>query len=148
MDYIREATPDSLKYIIKDWFETVTLYDSKILDAKVTPLENGKYQVDIDFLVSKYRSGGQGNRVFENENGESLSYFDSLKNDTIQSLPLADYIEIGVLNGEKELYLKKHKITEIENRISLILNEKPTEVGVDIFGLLIDIKRNDNRKKI
>jgi hypothetical protein len=30
----------------------------------------------------------------------------------------------------------------------LILDEKPTEVGVDIFGLLIDIDRRDNRWRI
>jgi ABC-2 type transport system permease protein len=62
-------------------------------------------------------------------------------------LPLADYIEIGILNGDKELYLKKHKVTQIKNQISLIVDEYPTEVGIDIFGLLIDVKRADNLKK-
>ncbi|MCR9287769.1 M1 family aminopeptidase [Saprospiraceae bacterium] len=147
MNYIREATPDSLKYIIKDWFETVTLYDSKIVDAKISPLKNGQFQIDLDFQVSKYRSEDKGIKVFEDEKGASISYHDTDKDETIQSLPLADYIEIGILNGDKELYLKKHKVTQIKNQISLIVDEYPTEVGIDIFGLLIDVKRADNLKK-
>src|SRR5690606_26112753 len=30
VDYIRAATPDSLRYLIKDMFETITLYNNKV----------------------------------------------------------------------------------------------------------------------
>jgi ABC-2 type transport system permease protein len=69
---------------------------------------------------------------------------------------LEDYIDIGIfteddLDGKKKeriLYLKKHKITEINNKISIIVNEKPTEVGVDPFNKLIDTQSDDNRQKL
>ena len=49
---------------------------------------------------------------------------------------------------EKMLYLKKHKITEINNKLTLIVDEKPTEVGVDPYNKLIDSQSEDNRKKL
>ena len=49
---------------------------------------------------------------------------------------------------ERVLYLKKHKITQINNKISIIVDDKPIEVGVDPFNKLIDTQSNDNRKKL
>ena len=40
-----------------------------------------------------------------------------------------DYIDIGVFNDDdEELYMKKHKITSINNKLSIVLDEKPYEV--------------------
>ena len=74
----------------------------------------------------------------------------------ILSVPLNDYIDIGIfgekdVDGKKEeveLYLKKHKITQINNKISLIVDKKPVEVGVDPYNKLIDTKSDDNRRKL
>ena len=103
VNYLREATPDSLQYVIKDMFETITLYKNRITNTKVTELENGTYQVDIEFE--------------------------------------------GIMK-EKLLYLKKHKVTSINNKLTIIVNEKPIEVGVDPYNKLIDSQSDDNRKKI
>ena len=48
---------------------------------------------------------------------------------------------------EVELYLQKHKITQIHNKITIIVDKKPTEVGVDPYNKLIDTKSDDNRRK-
>jgi ABC-2 type transport system permease protein len=72
------------------------------------------------------------------------------------SLQLKDFIDIGVFTEEevdgkmkeKQLYLKKHKITTINNKVSIILDQKPTEVGVDPYNKLIDRNSGDNRKKM
>ena len=69
---------------------------------------------------------------------------------------LQDYIDIGVFTTtevdgkqkETELYLQKRKITAIDNKISIIVDEKPTEVGVDPYNKLIDRNSNDNRQKL
>jgi ABC-2 type transport system permease protein len=71
------------------------------------------------------------------------------------SVHLEDYIDIGIfaeeeVDGEKkeiELYLKKHKITSIHNKITIIVDQKPIEVGVDPYNKLIDTKSDDNRRK-
>ena len=156
LDYIREVTPDSLNYVIKDMFETVTLYKNRVLDSKITELANGKFQVDIEFEVSKYRNDEKGKRFYGEQVGDTLTYKTDKKKRPILSVSLADYIDIGIfteeeIDGEKkekELYLQKHKITQINNKISIIVDEKPTEVGVDPYNKLIDTKSDDNRRKL
>ena len=156
VNYIREVTPDTLKYVIKDMFETITLYKNRIVKVKSTELENGKYQVDIEFEVSKYRNDEKGKKFYGEKVGDTLSYKTEKMSKPILSLPLADYIDLGVFSEEeidgkkkeKQLYFRKHKITKIHNKITLILDEKPIEVGIDPYNKLIDTKSDDNRRKI
>ena len=155
VDYIKKATPDSLQYVIKDMFETITLYKNRIVDVKSTELENGKYQVSIEFNVSKYRNDEKGKKYYGEKVGDSISYKTDKMKKLEYSVPLADYIDIGIfgkeeIDGKKKetiLYLKKHKITTINNRIELTVDQKPTEVGIDPFNKLIDINSNDNRRE-
>jgi len=126
VEHIKAATPDSLQYLITDLFETITLYDNQMTSAKVTALSNGKYEVDLAFSVKKYRRGAKD-----------------------EILPLNDYLDIGLFgeNG-KELYLRKHKIMQQENKLTLIVEEQPMEVGVDPYVKMIDKEGKDNRKLI
>ena len=164
VDYIREVTPDSLQYIIRDMFETITMYDNSIIDVTSTKLNNGTYQVDIEFNVIKYRNDKKGVHYYGEQVGDTdtISYQSDAMNTPVMSLPLADYIDIGIF-GEKdgdvrsdgkskknevELYLRKHKITSINNKVRLIVDQKPIEVGIDPYNKLIDKKSRDNRKKL
>ncbi|MGG8495525.1 ABC transporter permease/M1 family aminopeptidase [Tenacibaculum sp. TC6] len=156
VDYIKKAVPDSLQYTIKDMFETVTLYRNRIVDVSSKELGNGTYQVDIEFDVSKYRNDDNGKIYYGEQKGDTISYSDEKMKKPILSVPLNDYIDIGVfgeetVNGKKkevELYLKKHKISQIHNKLSIIVNKKPVEVGVDPYNKLIDTKSDDNRRKL
>ena len=156
VDYIKGVTPDTLQYVIKDMFETITLYRNRVLDVKTTELDNGKYQVEIEFEVSKYRNDEKGKRYYGEQVGDTLSYKTDKMKKPILSVPLADYIDIGVfteveIDGEtevKELYLQKHKITQINNKIIIVVDEKPTEVGVDPYNKLIDTQSEDNRMRL
>ncbi|GAA4975498.1 M1 family aminopeptidase [Algibacter aquimarinus] len=153
VNHIREVTPDSLQYTIKDMFETITVYENRIKDVTSTELENGKYQLDIEFEVSKYRNDEKGKKVYN----DSITYKTEDMRKPIISVPLADYIDVGVFaedeseDGEKtevELYLKKHKITEINNKVTIIVDKLPVEVGVDPYNKLIDTNSNDNRRRL
>jgi len=148
VNYIREVTPDSLQYLIEDMFEKITMYDNKVISFKTTALENGKFQVDLEFNVVKYRNDEKGRRFYSDNKTDSISYTSEDVLSPQFSLPLKDYIEVGIFGEEKglELYLKKHKITEINNRITLIVDQKPIEVGVDPYNKLIDRNAIDNRK--
>jgi ABC-2 type transport system permease protein len=87
--------------------------------------------------------------------GDTLTYTSKESTKPILSVPLKDYIDIGIFTEEEiegkkkevELYLKKHKITQIHNKITIIVDKKPTEVGVDPYNKLIDTKSDDNRRK-
>lgn len=155
VDHIRRATPDSLQYLIKDMFETITLYNNRVSKVTSKELPNGKYQVDIEFKVAKYRTDKKGKRVYEDAGGKTLS--DGTSKKDLKSLPLADYIEVGVFGEKKkkgnyeydnEIYLKQYKINKISNKISVIVDEKPVEVGVDPYNKLIDTDSNDNRRGV
>lgn len=156
VDELNAATPDSLKYIINDMFETITLYDNRVEKATSKKLANGTYEVKIDFLVSKYKANENGKRIFKDDSGKTLTFKRKDGNYTIESYPLNDYIEIGVFGEktvkgkkkDKELYLKKVKIDKINNSATIIVNEKPLEVGVDPYNKLIDTQSDDNRIKI
>ncbi|MBU3010049.1 ABC transporter permease [Polaribacter vadi] len=156
LDYIKEATPDSLQYVIKDMFETITLYKNRILEVTSTELENGKYQVDIEFEVIKYRNDEKGKKFYGENVGDTLTFTPKDKKKPILSVKLEDYIDIGIfgekevdgVNKEVELYLQKHKITQINNKISIIVDKKPVEVGVDPYNKLIDTQSTDNRQKL
>lgn len=154
VEHIRKGTPEELQYLIEDMFETITLYDNKVEKVTSKKLADGKYQVDIDFVVSKYRSSDKGKRSFKDEDGKSLTYKGKT---TIESYPLNDFVEVGIF-GEKtkkgkfelenELYNKKYKIDKINNKLTIIVDEKPIEVGVDPYNKLIDTNSDDNRMKI
>lgn len=155
VNHLKANTPANLQYLITDMFETITLYDNKVDKVAVKPLKDGKYQVDISFIVSKYRTTPKGTQIYTDAKGKTLVGKDGKK--TIKSYPLNDYVEVGVFGAktvkgaheyENELYNKKYVINKINNTISIIVDKKPVEVGVDPYNKLIDRDSNDNRKKV
>lgn len=153
---LKKATPDSLQYVINDMFETITLYDNRVSEVSSRKLPNGKYEVKIQYEVSKYKADDTGKRIFKDAKGKTLTYADKRAKNKLESYPLNDYIEIGVFaqqdnkgkKTDKELYLKKVKINKINNTVTVVVNEKPTEVGVDPYNKLIDTNSDDNRRKL
>jgi len=155
VDLLKEHVPDSLQYLIKDMFETITLYDNKVVSVSSKKLANNKYQVDIEFNISKYRAGDKGEKSFEDKKGTALKYTGG--KEEIESLPLADYIEVAIFGEpkgketkatENEIYNKRYKIDKINNKISIIVDQKPFEVGIDPYNKLIDTNSDDNRMKL
>jgi ABC-2 type transport system permease protein len=156
VNLLKENTPDSLQYLVKDMFETITLYDNSVSEAKYKTLEDGRYEVTMNTNVSKYRSSEKGEKEFTSSSGDSLSL--EIDGQEIKSLPLKDYIEVGVFGKKKELkngvkkenvlYLKKHLITEIQNEFKIIVDELPVEAGIDPYNKLIDTNSGDNRMEV
>lgn len=74
MEYIYGHTPDSLRYLVHDMFEAITVYDIKAREAEMEQLEDGRYRVTLTGDVQKF-------------------YADSLGNETPASLN--DWIDVG-----------------------------------------------------
>lgn len=143
VDYLRTATPDTLQYMITDMFEHITLYDNELVSAQTLELENGKWQVDIELLASKYRCDEKGNQLIADD---MLHYQQDDPEKAKVSMPMSDYLEIGVFGADgEELYLTKHKFNLIHNQLSIVVDGKPAEVGVDPYHKLIDRESEDNR---
>jgi hypothetical protein len=124
LQYIKEATPSRLRYIIADWFETITLNDNRGIQATREKLPDGKYLVKFQFEARKFRADEKG--------GE-------------QAVELNDYIPFGVFDAErKELYLQKHLITPGTKELEFTVDGLPEKVGIDPHYLLIDKNTKDN----
>lgn len=156
LEHVKRATPDSLQYLVTDMFETITLYDNKVIEASVEEkAENGTFKVSMNIQVAKYKTSPLGEELYEDEFGNSLNFV-AKENDSIRSFPLKDYIEIGIfgeeeIDGKKEekiLYLQKLRFTEIDNELEILVDEKPKSVGIDPYNKLIDRNSFDNRKKL
>jgi ABC-2 type transport system permease protein len=131
---IRAATPDSLKYVIADLFDYITLYELKTDSAASNPTPDGRWRVDLWVNAKKLRS-------------------DSLGHET--EVPMNDWIDIGVFgqpakgqvapdkNGI-ELYLQKHRIISGAQHLQVVLDAKPSSAGIDPLHKLIDRYVQDN----
>lgn len=131
LDYFRAVTPDSLQYIIKDLFETITLFENRVVDANYKKVGD-EYVVNIDVSAIKYRADSLGNE---------------------SKIPIDDWIDIGVLGKDetgkdKLLYLKKHKVNQEEMSFEVRVKELPVKAGIDPINKLIDRNPDDNRKEV
>jgi hypothetical protein len=132
--YLREVVPAEFEYLIEDMFETITIFDISIDDATFYVQEDGTYRVTVRVHGRKLRSDGRG---FESE------------------VPISDWIDIGVF-GEREpgvgdlgkvLFLEKRRVTETNTTFDLIVEGRPTRVGIDPYNKLIDRNPKDNVKR-
>jgi len=151
--HLEKNTPDSLKYLVEDMFKSITLYDNYIEKADFSVNSDSTFTVNIEAVVSKYKSNKKGKRLYT-RGLDSLIFVK--EKDTIKSWPLKDYIEIGIFteaieNGdkfEKPIYLKKVLIDSIYNKFEIKVDKKPIEVGIDPYNKLIDTKSSDNRQTL
>ena len=75
LDFLRHLepqVPDSLQYLITDWFKEITLYDNRMKEANYKKLDNGKYEVTLERLYSQKRM------KFNKENSSITIQLDSL----------------------------------------------------------------------
>ncbi len=134
IDEIRAVTPEHLQYVIEDLFETITLYENKVVEATYEELPDGRYKVQMELAARKLRADGQGQE---------------------SEVPVADWIDVAVFSREKVdgkdeekvLYFEKHHLTEATTQVELVVDAKPVEVGIDPYNKLIDRNPDDNRKK-
>ncbi len=128
LDMIKEVTPDSLQYILKDMFESIVLYQNKMIKAKYTKLDNGKYLVKLNFETEK---------LIADSLGEELS------------CEINDYINFGIFGSNgKELYFNKHLINSRTKELEFIVDEIPATAGIDPYYFLIDKNIDDNTIQI
>ncbi len=136
VDSIRAATPDSLKYLIGDMFEHITLYELKTDSAVVNAAPGGRYAVDVYVTAKKLRA-------------------DSLGAET--EVPMNDLVDVGVFAKAPTkpdpridpevgvpLYLAKQRVHSGAQKISVIVDQRPYRAGIDPLHKLIDRITFDN----
>ncbi|WP_051292885.1 ABC transporter permease/M1 family aminopeptidase [Olivibacter sitiensis] len=129
---LREATPDSLKYIIKDMFEDITLYENYVKDLSYTKRQDGKYVVNMTLGSQKFKADSLGKQV---------------------RVPVNDYIDIGIFSNKDSsgedipLLLQKIKMDEPLKAFTFTVDREPTSAGLDPYNKLIDRNPDNNTWK-
>lgn len=131
---LRAVTPDSLQYLIKDMFETITIYENYVKELSYQPTADGAFQVTMMVGSAKFRSDSVGKQT---------------------RVPVADYIDVGVFSEqqvqgktkEKELVLQRIKMDQPEKTFQFIVKEKPVRAGIDPYHKLIDRTPDNNTWK-
>jgi ABC-type transport system involved in multi-copper enzyme maturation permease subunit len=127
--YLEPQIPDSLQYLVKDWFKEITLYDNRLKEAKYEKLPDGKYRVSMDIESNKIKA-------------------DSIGNET--KVAINDWIDIGAFSDADEkhlMYRKRVKFDKPKMTFSFDLDSIPAKLAIDPLHLLIDRVYNDNVKK-
>jgi len=124
IDALREVTPPQYKYVIDDWFESITLYDNRATSATARKLADGRYEVTVDVVANKRKA-------------------DELGKET--DVPLYDWIDIGVLDAAGvPLYREKKHITAEKTTFNVTVAGTPARAGIDPLNILIDRRPKDN----
>ncbi|MFQ3213660.1 MAG: ABC-2 type transport system permease protein [Marivirga sp.] len=124
--YLEPEVPDSLQYLITDWFKEITLYDNRLKEATYTALNNGKYEVNLLVESKKIKADSLGNEAF---------------------VAINDWIDIGLFGDAEEeelMFQQRVKINQEEMRFTFVVDSIPAKAGIDPRHLLIDRVFKDN----
>ncbi len=128
LDEVRAVTPDSLQYIIDDWFEDIILYDNEVIEATYMRTEDFDYEVEFKVNLKKLRADSKGNE---------------------SEIPLNDFIDIAIMNdGQKILHTQRIRFTENEATFKILVSRKPDRIVIDPDFSLTDKSLMNNSFKI
>ncbi len=130
MKHLEPQIPDSLKYLVNDWFKEITLYDNRLLKASYKKLENGRCQITFNIEAKKLLANSMGNET---------------------PMLLNDWIDVGAFadSGEERLmFVKRVKIDRPEMTFNFEIDSIPAKLAIDPYHLLIDRVYEDNIKTV
>nr|MCU0756674.1 hypothetical protein [Xanthomonadales bacterium] len=135
LDYIEAVTPAEQRGLLDDLFRTITFYDNRVLEASAVRRADGKYEVTVKVTADKRVADGEGNETAK---------------------PIYDWIELGVFardagaseRAERVLSLERKLVTRSDATYTVVVDERPHEVGFDPYNKLIDRVSDDNRKRV
>jgi ABC-type transport system involved in multi-copper enzyme maturation permease subunit len=134
MRHLTAATPDSLRYALTDYFDTITLWDVRADSATSRQRADGQYEVTVVATAKKFRADSVGNET---------------------AIPMADYVDVGVFDAPapgarlgRPLAIRRVKVTTGMSRHTFVVPKPPTRAGIDPYSLLIDRNPGDNTREV
>ncbi|HEX2187463.1 MAG TPA: M1 family aminopeptidase [Longimicrobiaceae bacterium] len=134
--HLQAATPDSLRYVLTDLFETITMYGNRARSASYTRLPDGRWEVTLEVEGNKIRADSLGNE---------------------RPVRMNDLVDVGVFAAApagkpKEagpvLYLQKHRIGSGTQRVRVVVDREPASAGIDPYHKLLDQQAGDNTVEV
>lgn len=135
LEYIKEEVPPEYGDLITDMFETITLYDNRLIEAAYTRQADKAYRVTLKLQAGKLRADGRGEET---------------------AVAINDWVDIAVF-GESEtsgddeellLSLEKYHLTETDQVIEILVDQLPIRAAIDPYHMLIDRVDRDNSMAI
>lgn len=129
---LREEAGPANEQVISDLFEKITLYDLKASEASARKLPDGKYEVTFKVDARKFYADGSGNQT---------------------EVPMTEDVEVGVFTAKpgdagfdasKVLLLHKVPVHGPTLPVSVVVDGKPSWVGIDPYNKRIDRNSDDN----
>lgn len=136
LDFLRHLepqVPDSLNYLINDWFKEITLYDFRLMEANYTKLSNNKYEVTLDIEAKKLKADTIGNEI---------------------ELPLDEWVDVGFYSAYDDeenatlMYQERMKFDKEKMNLTFTLDSLPVKAAIDPRRLLIERVYKDNLKSL
>jgi aminopeptidase N len=125
---IRAETPADKQELLTDLFERIVLYDNRVTTATARQRADGQWDVTMQLHLAKLQADGKGKE-------KARSYDEP--------------VEIAVFGkGERVLMREKRSLAGGDASVTVTVKEKPSEVGVDPYNILIDRMPGDNRKQV
>ncbi len=135
LTYIREEAPQEKHALITDMFEKIVFYDNRVTEAKAVKRADGQWDVTMKLHLAKIEVDGKGK--------ETPRVYD-------------EPVEIAIFSraagakekDEKVLFIEKRSLQGNTPSVTVMVKDKPFEIGVDPYNKLIDRVSKDNRKEI
>jgi hypothetical protein len=128
---LQAVTPDSLRPLLSDLFEHITLWDMRTDSVRAEPAGAGAWRVTLYVDASKARADSVGRQT---------------------PIPMDDLVEVGVFAEQagnpaglgETLYLGQHRIRSGKQTITVIVPRRPSQAGLDPHRRFIERERGDN----
>jgi ABC-type transport system involved in multi-copper enzyme maturation permease subunit len=130
---LQAVTPDSLRPLLADLFETNTYWELATDSVSAQPAGNGAWRVTLDVQARKVDVGTTGAE---------------------RERPMNDLVEIGVYAEGRDgrpgppLYQRMHRVRSGRQRITVTVPGRPARAGIDPRSLLVEVKGSDNLRDV
>ncbi|WP_374349862.1 ABC transporter permease/M1 family aminopeptidase [Chitinimonas sp.] len=133
--YIRAEAPADKQALITDLFEKIVFYDNRVSEASAKQRADGQWDVTMKLHQAKLEMDGQGKE-------KARSY-----DEPVEIAVFARGAD-GKESSERLLFHDKRRLSGGDPVLTVTVKEKPYEVGIDPYNLMIDRVSADNRKTI
>ena len=131
MRELRVVMPDSMRYLLDDLFESITLYENRTVEATAEPIGGDRYRVTLELDLAKVRADSLGAE---------------------QPAPMNDWLDVAVF-GERDgqevvLESQRRRFRSGRQSVEVEVTGRPTRAGVDPLFLFPDRIKADNARSV
>ena len=128
---LQAVVPDSLRPLLADLFEHITLWDVRTDSVHTEPDGAGAWRTTLYVDASKARADSVGRQT---------------------PIPMDDLVEVGAFAAGTgnpgglgdTLYLRQHRMRSGKQTITVVVPHRPTHAGIDPYRKFIERERDDN----